>query len=228
MGSVQRGGIIRSNDNGTLERIDGTNTYVGSATLESGKVLTKRFRCQGFDEDDVARRWLKWQGKNVETKEETMAKEIESKKSACPFSGQECGGSCPMYSAVHQSCSVMLGGIGLYNIAQNIQSLDASESIELVAMAVGELGGKRVEPAQEPVETPVLTVDDGVSAYLDGKSFLAFVNLHSKTVYAPYKRFCEEKGFPSESESGFSKALLRSFPELKAQPAHGGKTFVAA
>lgn len=66
MGSIQRGGIIRKNGNGTLERVDSTNTYIGSATLENGRIVTKRFRCIGFKEDEVAERWLKWQWRETE------------------------------------------------------------------------------------------------------------------------------------------------------------------
>lgn len=229
MGSIQRGGIIRKNDNGTLERVDGTNTYIGSATLPSGKVVTKRFRCQGFDEDEVERRWLKWQGKNdEETQEEDMVSEANDKKSKCPFSGDECTSRCPMYSPSNRACTIMLGGIGLYNIGCNLMNLDPNDSLELIAMAVGDLRRDGAEPMPSTVEAKALTVEDGVKAYLEDKSFLAFVNLHSKTVYAPYKKFCEDNGFPAETESGFSQVVLKSFPELKSEKAHGGRTFVAA
>ena len=233
MGSIQRGGIIRKNDNGTLERIDGTNTYIGSATLESGRVITKRFRCQGFDEEAVAERWLKWQGRkteDIEEKEEIMAEEItqkQGKSQSCPFSGGECTPGCAMFSPSNLKCSLMLGGIGLYNIAANLSKLNCNDAIELVAMAIADEKGKE-QAESAPLQAETKTVADGIRAYLGDKTFLSFVNLHSKTVYSPYKKFCEEEGYPADSEANFSKELLRSFPELKSKTAHGGRTFIAA
>lgn len=230
MGSIQRGGMVSRNDNGTLERVDGTNTYIGSATLESGKVVTKRFRGPWQNEDKIIDQWLKWQGKNVdEIQEEDMAQEnTNCKTSKCPFSGDECTPRCPMYSPNNRACTIMLGGIGLYNIGCNLMNLDPNDSLELIAMAVGDLRKADSEPVTPTVETKALTVDDGVKAYLEDKTFLSFVNLHSKTVYSPYKKFCEANGFPAESESGFSQVVLKSYPELKSEKTHGGRTFVAA
>lgn len=230
MGSIQRGGMVARNDNGTLERVDGSNTYIGSATLENGKVITKRFRGNVPEESKIIERWEKWQGRKGDDAQEEVAmdNEIKSKKSVCPFSGNECGPSCPIWSPANAKCAVMLGGIGLYSIASNLASLDASESIELVAMAIGELRADKPSAKPEPTPTRALTVEDGVKAYLEDKSFLAFVNLHSKTVYSPYKKFCEEAGFPLETESNFSQAILKRYPELKGEKAHGGRTFVAA
>ena len=231
MGSTQRGAIVSRNDNGTLERVDGTNTYIGSATLESGKVVTKRFRRTGNDEAEVERKWLKWQGRNIEAKEEPMAEAYEvkanGKAAECPFSGRECGPKCPMYSQGNRACSLMLGGIGLFNISVNLSRLDPNESLELIAMALGDLGGQRAEAADEPLPTAAATVEDGVKAYLEDKSFLTFVNLHSKTAYSPYRKFCEENGFPAETESGFSSAVRERYPELRSERAHGGCRFVA-
>ena len=230
MSSNQRGGIVAKNDNGTLERVDGSSTYIGSATLENGKVITKRFRGGVPDEPKIIQRWEKWQGKKGEEaqeEEEDMAAEINKAKSVCPFNGGECGPRCPVYNPASRACSIMLGGIALYNISANLSKLDPNESLELVAMAVGEIrGGASSKP--EPVETPVRTIEDGLDAYFKGRGFLAFVNLHSKTVYAPYKKFCEKEGFPTETESNFTKEVLRRCPELRGEKAHGGKTFVAA
>lgn len=230
MGSVQRGAMVCRNDNGTLERVDGTGTYIGSATLESGKVVTKRFRSANRDEESVKDKWLKWQGRNVEdTEEEDMAEtRNDNNKSACPFSGGECGARCPIYSTAHRACSLMLGGIGMYNVSTNLGLLSSSDAIELVAMAIGELKSNAQSQVPEPVEAAAKTAAEGVEAYLEGKSFLAFVNLHSKTVHAPYKKFCDDNGYPAESESTFSKVILKRYPELKSQPAQGGRTFVAA
>ena len=239
MGNVQRGGIIRKNDYGTLERVGKTNTYIGSTTLPDGRVLTKRFRMSGWDEDGIAERWLRWQCRNaedeiIEEEEADMANEItnEKKNPTCPFSGDECKYTCPLFSSPNGRCSIALGGVGLYNISCNLGLLSSSESIELVAMAIGELGSmapKAVEePKEEPVEAHVKTVADGVEAYLADKTFLAFVNLHSKTVYSPYKRFCEEQGYPVETESNFTKLIRGRYPELKANRQAGGCVFVAA
>ena len=227
MGSIQRGGMVAKNDNGTLERIDGTNTYIGSATLPNGKVITQRFRGNVPDEKNLVERWLKWQGKKLD-KEEEEPMANNTKKQTCPFSNNECGPSCPMFSPTNRACTIMLGGIGLYNIASNMMKIDPNESIELVAMAIGELKPEKAIVKPEPVATNALTVEDGIEAYLEDKSFLAFVNLHSKTVYSPYKRFCEDKGFPADTEANFSQVILKKYPELKGEKAHGGRTFVAA
>lgn len=241
---VQRGGIIRKNDNGTLERIDGTHTYIGSATLENGRVITKRFRCKGFDEEDVARRWETWQCRKDNAgdedeenyyKEEDMANE---KTINCPFNGNECTATCPLFSIENQACSVKLGGIGLYNMSTNLMKLDASEPIEMVAMAVGELGSA-MKSVGNPVaatakESPVKqepkkpTEADGVNAFLDGKTFLNFVNLHGKAVNGQYVKFCHDNGYPVMKESELISRVAASYPELKRVKKMGGSVFEAA
>ena len=229
MGSVQRGGIIRKNDNGTLERIGKTNTYVGSATLDSGKVITQRFRCKGFKEDEVAERWEKWQCRelsketNMEKKattKTTTTKETAMDKKNCPFSGTECC-KCAIYSTGLGACSILLGGVGLYGLSQG--RLEVGEQLELIALAIAET--KKPEPT---VEAKALTAADGVEAYLADKKFLDFVNLHSKAVYSPYRKFCEEKGYPTVSESELTKAVKGRYKELKAETQMGGTRFIAA
>ena len=229
MGSVQRGGIIRKNDNGTLERIGKTNTYVGSATLDSGKVITQRFRCKGFKEDEVAERWEKWQYRelsketNMEKKtttKTTTTKETAMDKKNCPFSGTECC-KCAIYSTGLGACSILLGGVGLYGLSQG--RLEVGEQLELIALAIAET--KKPEPT---VEAKALTAADGVEAYLADKKFLDFVNLHSKAVYSPYRKFCEEKGYPTVSESELTKAVKGRYKELKAETQMGGTRFIAA
>ena len=215
MGSVQRGAIIRQNECGTLERVDGSSTYIGTTTLESGKVLTKKFRSHSRDDDEVAERWLRWQGRKEEISEE---KEEPIK----------CGALCPIYSTVHGECSLKMAGIGLLNISTNLMRLDMTEPLELMAMAIAESGKREESPAVEHVEAKALTVADGIEAYFDGKRFLDFVNLHSKTAYSPYRKFCDENGYPAEKESAFTKEVKRRFPELKGQPSRGGFVFVAA
>ena len=229
MGSMQRGGIIRKNDNGTLERIGKTNTYVGSATLDSGRVITQRFRCKGFKEDEVAERWEKWQCKelsketNMEKKtttKTTTTKETAMDKKNCPFSGTECG-KCAIYSTGMGACSILLGGVGLYGLSQG--RLEVGEQLELIALAIAE-----TKKPTKTVEAKALTAADGVEAYLADKKFLDFVNLHSKTVYAPYRKFCEEKGYPQVKEAEFTKEIKARFPELKGKSSNGGTVFLAA
>lgn len=227
MGSIQRGGIVRKNDNGTLERVDGTNTYIGSATLSDGKVITKRFRCTGFDEDEVAERWLKWQGKNAEKmreafdeKEADMAEKTVAKKNAltCPFSGGECGYKCPIWN--DGRCALAMLGIGMYNIACNLMKLKTDDELELIAMAIAELGGK--EPVEEPSEA------DGLEAFLEGKSFIDFVNLHSKGVHAQYKKVCDGLSLPAMGEKELTAEIEKRFPELVVHRQVGGSVFKAA
>jgi len=230
MAYVQRGAIVRQNSCGTLERVDGSSTYIGTTTLESGKVLTKKFRSSARDDDEVAERWLRWQGKNEITviKEEEPVMEKSIKVCTCPFSGKECGAVCPIYSTVHGECSLKLGGIGLLNISSNLMKLDVTEPLELLALAVAEGAGSGSSPAAEHVEANATTVEDGLEAYFGGKRFLDFVNLHSKTAYAPYRKFCDENGYPAEKEAEFTKEVKRRFPQLKGRPDRGGCVFVAA
>jgi len=237
---VQRGAIVRKNDNGTLEWVDGSRTYIGSATLPSGKVITKRFRRNGFDEDEVAERWLKWQGRkglDEDEAEESYYKEEDmanDKTRNCPFSGTECTATCPVFSIENQACAVMLGGVGLYNMSVNLMKLDASEPIEMVALAVGELGStlsasqpaKAVEP--KPAKPKEPTVADGLAAFLDGKTFLSFVNLHGKAVMGQYAKFCKANGFPAAKETELISKVAASYPELKRVTKMGGSVFEAA
>lgn len=239
MGSAQRGAIIFKNDNGTLERVDGTSTYVGTATLPNGKVLTKKFRSAARDDDEVRQRWLAWQVKQdrKDEEEEPMERmieqmnEIEKPKRPCPFSGCECGPTCPVWSEANGSCAVKLGGIGLFNIASNIMGLDVGEEIELVALAVGELtsaiGSVPAPREEKPAVEHAPTEADGIAAFLDGKSYIDFVNLNSKRVFADYKRSCGEK-YPVVRESELVSAIVGRFKELKKQGVHGGSVFKAA
>lgn len=233
MGSMQRGGIVRKNDNGTLERIDGSRTYIGSATLPSGKVVTKRFRRNGFDEDEVAERWLKWQGKSIEkeeTEEEEVAdmaeKNVNNKAKKCPFGGSDCTPSCAMYSDANLTCSLKVGAIGLFNLTGNFMKLDPNESLELIALAIGEM--KLSGTAEETPVAAAPTEEDGLNAFLDGKTFLNFVNLHGKAVAGQYTRFCKENGFPVMKEKDMLVGVSERFPELKRRGVRGGSIFEAA
>lgn len=252
---VQRGAIVRKNDNGTLEWVDGSRTYIGSATLPNGKVITKRFRRNGFDEEEVAERWLKWQGRSIdndETEEEEadMANDktagtviaIANKKHPCPFNDGECTPACPMFSEANQTCSLKLGMLGLWNIGSNLMKLKVDEEIEMVAMAVGELGStvakaaasmpaaapepvEDVEPEPEPEpEKPT----DGIEEFFDGKTFISFVNLHGKNICGQYKRFCREGGFEPVGEKDLLSEVEKRYPELKRVGVRGGSMFQAA
>ena len=242
---ARRGAITRSNDNGTLERVDGTNTYIGTATLPSGKVLTKRFRGSWDDEDEIARRWEKWQCRHNDDEDggeyyfeegDDNMEETKRTGSECPISGYECKPNCPMFSVANGACSIMLGGTALYNISANVMELKADEPIELVAMAVQEVAKAMADMPRavaQPVEAPVLikhepTPDDSIAEFLKDRNFMDFVNLHSKRVNADMKRFCEERGLPRPSEKELVAAIDGKFPELKAQGVSGGTVFKAA
>ena len=221
----KRGATVAENGNGTLERVDGTNTYIGTATLASGKVLTKRFRGEPSCEADVIERWEKWQGRNDDGEEVGVIAEAKATKGrTCPLSCQECAASCPLWSAANGACAIMLGGVALYNMSVNMSRLDMSEPLELLAMAVADSGGSGRPKVAEVTEK---TDAQGVDAYMEGKTFISFVNLHSKTAYSPYKRFCEENGYPCKRESEFTKDVLARFGELHAEKAHGGVRFAA-
>ena len=229
MGSVQRGGVIARNDNGTLERIDKTNTYIGSATLDSGRVITKRFRCTGFDEDDVIERWEKWQGKKNDSQLEYVGETeatMQNDKVKCPISANACTAACPLYSSGNNACALLLCGIALYNMSCNMERLNMTEPLELIAMAVGDM--KNAPENQKDEASPMDTRNDGVASYLGDKTFLSFVNLYSKGVYNDYKRFCENEGFAIVSEAELSSAIIGKFPELVKKGVRGGSVFQAA
>ena len=244
--ATRRGAITRSNDNGTLERVDGTNTYIGTATLPSGKVLTKRFRGNWNDEDEIVQRWERWQcrhdddddgGQDYYYEEGEDMEETKRTGSECPLSGFECKPQCPMFSVANGACAIMLGGTALYNIGANIMGLKADEPIELVAMAVQEVAKAMADmprAAAQPVavstppEKREPTSEDSLAAFLEGRSFMDFVNLHSKRVSADAKKFCEERGLPRIGEKELVAAIDDKFPELKAQGVSGGTVFKAA
>ena len=250
---VQRGGIVRRNDYGTLERISGSRTYIGSATLPDGKVITKRFRGCVPDEPKIIERWERWQCRKTEDEEEIVEEEadmandnknagtvtvITNKKHPCPFSGSDCAPACPMYSEANQTCSLKLGMLGLWNMGCNIMNLKVDEEVEMVAMAVAELGSTvakavasipTADAAEEPKPEPEpAKPHDGVEEFFEGKTFLAFVNLHGKNVCGQYKRFCREKGFEPTSEKAVLDEVEKRYPELKRVGVRGGSVFQAA
>lgn len=244
--SNKRGGTVATNELGTLERVDGTGTYVGTL-VRGGRTETKRFRGNVPGEAEVVERWERWQQRK---KEAEMAKgrtadtvtdkagvgvaddpkaagtkpdaaEVKPSTAACPLAGRTCGATCPLWSAERSSCALKLIGVGLMGISEGIVGLDVREPIELLALAVSD----KAAPASSQAEH---TADGGVAAYMSDKTFIAFVNLHSKTAYSPYKKFCEAGGYPSKTESAFTKDVLARFPELRAGKAHGGVRFEAA
>ena len=253
---VQRGGIVRRNDYGTLERISGSRTYIGSATLPNGKVITKRFRGCVPDEPKIIESWEKWQCRKTEDEEDIYEEEAEmandktagtviaitNKKHPCPFNDGECTPACPMFSEANQTCSLKLGMLGLWNIGSNLMKLKVDEEVEMVAMAVGELGStvakavasmpaaapepvEDVEPEPEPEpEKPT----DGIEEFFDGKSFISFVNLHGKNIFGQYKRFCKEGGFEPVGEKDLISEVEKRYPELKRVGVRGGSMFQAA
>lgn len=229
MGSIQRGGMVAKNENGTLERVDGTNTYIGSATLENGKVITKRFRGNVPNEPKIVERWLKWQGRKTE--EEDMAEIIkvdnDSKTPKCPFSGCECNYKCPLWSEAQSACTLKLGGIALNYMAANLMKMKVDDELELIALAIGELGKNRPEkPKAEPAKAQ--TANDGIELFLKDKKFLDLVNLSSKRVHSDYKKALAGKGYPLVRESELMAAIVKHFPELKKKTVHGGSVLVAA
>ena len=240
MGSIQKGCVIAKNEFGTLERVDGSRTCIGSTTLPDGKVITKRFRGNITEQDKVIARWEKWQSRSndedAEPEEDIFMEEPEKdqvkvektekpvyKVCKCPFSGEECGPACPMYSPTQLACSIFLGGIGLYNLSVNIARLNANESLELIAMAVSDLKGTDI-----PQKVPAPTEKDLVDRFLEGKSFMAFVNLNSKKVHADFKKFCAERGFEEcpVREKDLSERIFAEYKELERKPVHGGVLFM--
>lgn len=244
MGSKQRGAIIAKNDYGTLERVDGSSSYIGTDTLPDGKVLKKTFRSSSKNDEEVKKRWLKWQGdhqKPIFEDEEDSQMEKSEPKARPPIvgrSGTECpfkfsgGGSdilcseerCALFVTASTSCSLKLGGSGLYYMASNMMRLDVSESLELVAMAIGELNSK------PPVEGTdgIKSIEGGLNGYFEGKTFLNFVNLHGKKIHAEYKKFCVGNGYPLLGESEFVKEVAKRYPDLKPVTKAGGTSFAAA
>ena len=252
---VQRGGIVRRNDYGTLERISGSRTYIGSATLSNGKVITKRFRGCVPDEPKIIESWEKWQCRKTENEEDIYEEEAEmandktagtviaiaNKKHPCPFNDGECTPACPMYSEANLTCSLKLGMLGLWNIGNNLMNLKVDEEVEMVAMAVAELGSTvskaaaalpvtAPEAVQEPEPEPAkeLTVADSFDAFFEGKNFISFVNLHSNVVFPKYKKFCTELGLPVGTKKEMVDEIGKRYPEIKVVGKTGGCVFEAA
>ena len=161
-----------------MERVDGSNTCIGSTTLPDGKVITKRFRGKITDQEETIKSWEAWQGRKSEEEdpdpEETAPKtdirkpsKTPKKTAICPFSQEECGSTCPMYSPTMMACSIFLGGLGLYNIASNMMKVDPNDSLELIAMAVTELG-----KADIPAKKVAVKEKDLVDDFFKGKSVL--------------------------------------------------------
>lgn len=221
MGSSQRGTIVAKNDSGTLEHISGSRTFVGSATID-GKVVTKRFRGSATEQNDVIRRWEKWQCRKNEEPEEMEDNMSNFNKETCPFSGAACGAGCPLYSVSNKSCALLLGGVGLFNISCNMMKLEMSEPLELIAMAIADQSPRNTEKDSGP------TTEQGVESFLSGKTFLSFINLTSKSIFGDYKRSCEEHGFPTVCESELSAEIASRYPEIVKKGVRGGSMFVAA
>lgn len=242
MGSKHRGAVISKNSSGTLERVDGTSTYIGSITMPNGKVFTKRFRSASRNDEEVTERWLKWQERNLEdltnvfgeTKEPEMdiSKDIEIEKTVtgpiCPLmsrNGQEgfayCQtANCAFWSEPHRACSQNLGGIGLYNMATNLMLLKVDDQLDLIAMAVADLKGSM--PVNNAVAPVVPTRSDGLEEFFADKNFMDFVNLHSKTVYSEYRNLCEKRGCSPIKEKDLIVEIDKRFPEIKCQGVPGG------
>ena len=227
--SNRRGSIVAENANGMLEHVGG-RSYVGSATV-GGKVVTKRFRRGDEDEPKVVERWERWQRRRNDDEEvEEMAEEKATARKAvsCPISGWECGAACPMWSAANGACAIMLGGVALYNMSVNMERLDMSEPLELLAMAVADSGARTApaEAEEPPAKQP--TEEQGLDAYLDGKTFVRFANLSSKKVRGEYAAFCKDGGFPAYGERDMMQAIASRYPELKVKGVRGGSVFEAA
>lgn len=241
MGSVQKGAMIAKNEFGTLERVDGTRTYIGSTTMQNGKVVTKRFRCDHGNEQKLIARWEKWQCRNEEDdydeeELETMADEKKNDKKGklCPFTKDICTESCAMYSAANFQCAIQLGGLGLWNMACNIMSLGNRDELELVALAIGDISKKL--PEQWPVAQQTQTVSASIAKesspideFLKEKDWLSFVNLTSKKVHADFKAMCANK-YPEVTpmkERDLVDLILERYPKLDVEKISNGRIFRA-
>lgn len=233
MGSIQKGCVIAKNEFGTLERVDGSNTCIGSTTLPDGKVITKRFRGKITDQEETIKSWEAWQGRKSEEEDpdpEEIAPKTDIRKPSktpkktaiCPFSKEECGSTCPMYSPTQMACAIFLGGLGLYNIASNMMKVDPNDSLELIAMAVTELGKTDIPTKKEAPKRY-----DLVDEFFKGKSFMAFVNLTSKKVHSDFKKFCSEYGEECPlKETELSDRIFKHYQELERKPVHGGVVYL--
>ena len=120
------------------------------------------------------------------------------------------------------ACSIFLGGIGLYNLSSNIFKIDPNDSLELLAMAVTELGKADIPKKTTKDKSPDL-VDD----FFKGKSFMAFVNLTSKRVHSDFKKFCSEHGEECQlKETELSDRIFKHYQELERKPVHGGVVYM--
>lgn len=244
MGSIQKGYVIAKNEFGTLERVDHSNTCIGSTTLPDGKVITKRFRGTITDQDKTIASWEKWQGRENEVEDtrakgkkpdipektefvQPVKKANQNKTAICPFTKEACGPMCPIYSTANLACSILLGGIGLYNLSVNMPKYEPDDSLELIAMAINDLRKPDIS-GKEPYVDLGHPTRDVTEEFFDGKSFMAFVNLTSKKAHADFKAFCKKKDVETVplKESELSAEILRRYKELERKPIQGGVMFL--
>lgn len=245
MGSIQKGALIAKNDNGTLQHVDNSSTFIGTATLPNGKVVEKRFRDATKNGAAVKKKWEEWQ-KKTWGKEEEMEREQAlpektdisenepdkvSKLLACPLlGGQPClEHKCMFMHPMNERCSIPLLGSSLWYIAQNFARLDNAEMLELIAVSVD--GLKSTVPAVEikSEKAPVNLVKAGLEAFFEGKNFIHFVNMHSKNVHGQYKAFCKEHGYEAYGllgESELAEEIQRRYLELYSETTKGGRIFL--
>lgn len=242
MGSIKRGSTVASNDNGTLEHVDGSSTYIGTATMPDGKVITKRFRDSSRDIDAVTLRWQAWQ-KKAWDKEDAMEREkirveedisekeadVVSTKLACPLlGGKPClDVKCAFMHPVNERCAIALLGTSVWYMAENFARLDNTDALELIAISVD--GLKAAQPMLKNEPRLQSRARAGVDGFFEGKSFLHFVNVHSKSVHQQYKAYCKAHGYDLQdilSETEIAHEILSRYGELDAELMRGGRIFV--
>ena len=219
------GDVMAQNKNGTLVRIDHTNTYEGTATAEDGAVLKKKFRCSTREE--AIDRWQSWQ----KGKEEKMAKsETKGTMGTCPFTGS-CHAGCQMWDDTTGRCAFQDIGFALFGIYKVVG--DEPKAIGRIADAL-EMIALQEKPAKESDWRGGVYKPDAknlIEDYLSEADGYDFINMKSKDVYSGFRVWLANKGvkpedFPTQQMLTF--AVQNKFPDILSYAKAGGGMFVFA
>lgn len=200
--------IYGKNDNGELERIDHSSTYVGTATLQDGTVVEKTFRTKSSD--DAVKRWLEWQGKAMELKpkpepkQEQLQYDEPVKSPNAEPEPKSKQGITELFAYLSRIANA------LEIIALNTETIELKADINLVTT--------ESEQYSEEIE-----LRDSVELFLEGKSIFDFINKTTSQVAKEYFEFCKDGGFEARSQRGFTKKVLSIFGDELALSKPGNR-----
>ena len=232
----KRGAVVFENEHGTLETkkvTNGQGSFVGSCIIGNRETT----RTMVGDKYAVRDRWISWQEMSIQDykkemeRKEMEKKEIEKKDAVEDVAAMSKGGAALLeYTAAILKQLEALNG-NMEQIA--ISLMEVAEAIPRVDRLVGNVETQEqmeIEIESEPIPEP--TVEDGIEAFLDGKTWLYFVNMPTKKVFETmYTKFVKnsEVDYPMAQQRGLTNAILEKFGNLEiTSSGHGtsGRIFV--